>query len=618
MLAATPLSHHPLVANTAPGSALLFLATSACQCGVEPADSDTDSGSTTFPSMECPLDAPELQLDLTTEELDGLEGHGWRISFETDAPATAAVYFAPEGHDGPCELGLASGELTQQHTLDLTNLRLDTRYDLVIGLTDESGEVQRSQALELETSDPNQSLPGSFSRYDVYEGEIHFDAEIYGEIPNNLALVSSLNLCTTDYGAPMSGNQALLLDAEGHLIGNYVTDDLVSGFSQVHTTIHGAPGYLDGNRDIRLHIGAGVPERTYQASVTMLGEVSTSVIQPPVSESAYSMNYVHWLIDDTSALEAMGISFVGQARMSVISRSTETGVFTEALIWDDGLVTQDNEDDPEAWTLWGYHTEEMADDPDVNTYANTVFYNPVRNEVVLHTQGDQGGFIWAVNVQSSTVAWVMGADATQLEGSLPDDPIIIDSLDDHGACDDGFFARAHHVMVRNEQGDDPSTFYLTLHDNGGDETGRRLHSRAMEYRIRIDSDQHQAEASVHWAYPSNPLASDDPLYEVMNFHNFTYGSVVQLSEHPDLYLMASGNGYCETVVSDEGYPTQQIIVLLRALPEQYSAEVLATWIPGSDDFPWVNMYSAWPTYLYAEVGQPALEGGRHSFYAEPR
>jgi hypothetical protein len=601
----------------APGRAVLataLLMATACACG-QVADTH-DSAAPPELALVCPTDAPEMSLDLDLEELPGLHGHGWRVRFDSEQPAVAAIYFAPEGHDGPCELGLSSGEFVQQHSLDLTNLRLGTRYDLIIGLTDEAGEVWRSQAFEITTGSPSQPLPGGYDRYEPSAGEIHFDTRIYGEIPSNLVMVASLNLCTTDYGAPYSGNQALLLDAEGHLIGDYVTDDLITGFSQVHTTVTGAPGYLAGNRDLRVHIAAGVPENSLQTSVALDGTVRTYALQPPVSASNYSFNYVHWPIEDTRALEAMGLEFTGQARMSVISRSTENEAFTEAIIWDDGLVTADNEDDPSAWTVWGYQTEGMMDHPVFGTYANTVFYDPTRNEVVLHTHGHYGGFIWGIDVATSTVTWVMGAQAGRLRGRLPDDPIIIEGLEDPGQCEQGLFARAHHVMVRHERGDDPSWFFLTLHDNGGDGSDRRQHTRAIEYRMHVDRDQGSGHAMVHWAYPSNPLPESDPLYALLNFRNFTYGSVVQVPEHPDLYLMASGNGYCEPTVGEDGYPTQQIMVLLRALPEEHSAEVLATWVPGSDDFPFVNMYSAYPTALYGQVGQPELRDGQPGFYAD--
>jgi hypothetical protein len=613
-----PTRRHPSTrgrrqAGSALALASSLLATSACQCGTDTGASDSADPGT--PGLVCPDDATEIEIELQLDELPSLEGHGWRVSFDTEQAATAAVYFAPEGHDGPCELGLSSGESTRQHSLDLTNLRLGTRYDLMVGLTDAQGQVQRSQHFELTTSSPSQSIPEGFERYDHAAGEIFFDTEIYGEIPSNLVLVTSLNLCTNDYGSPLSGNQAVLLDAEGHLIGNHVTDDLITGFSQVHTTISGAPGYHSGNRDLRLHIAAGVPENSRQTSVELGGEVHTSALQPPVWANNYSFNYVHWAIDDTSALEAMGLSFIGQAHVSVISRSTKTQAFTETLIWDDALVTTDNEDDPSAWTLWSYETVAMSEHPVFGTYANTVFYDPVRNEVVVHSHSNYGGFIWGIDVATSTLAWVFGSQANQLEGYLPDDPVIISSLEHSGEAEQGFFARAHQVMVRHDPGDDPSWFYLTLHDNGGDDSDRRLHTRAIEYRMRVDSEAHAGRAYVNWAYPSNPLPEDDPLYDLLHYHNFTYGSVVQLPEHPDLYLMASGNGYCEQTVNDDGMPTQQIMTLLRSLPEEHTAEVLATWRPGSDDWPWVNMYAAYPTALYAQVDQPELESGRPGFYA---
>lgn len=604
-----PIGHARAPLGPALAAGLLVL--QACQCGTETGLTDSTAPEPT--GLVCPDDAPEIELTLALDELPGLEGHGWRVSFDTEQEATAAVYFAPEGHDGPCELGLSSGELTQQHSLDLTNLRLGTRYDLMVGLTDADGQVQRSQVFELTTSTISQSIPEGFERYEHTAGEIYFDTEIYGEIPSNLVLVTSLNLCVNDYGSPLSGNQALMLDAEGHLIGNYVTDDLITGFSQVHTTISGAPGYLDGNRDLRLHIAAGVPENSHQTTAELGGEVHTSAVQPPVWANNYSFNYVHWAFEDTSALEAMGLTFTGNAHVSVISRSTETQAITETLIWDDGLVTTDNQDDPDAWTVWGYETEAMAEHPVFGTYANTVFYDSVRNEVVVHTHGNYGGFIWGIDVATSTLAWVMGSQANQLRGYLPDDPTIISTLEHNGQADKGFFARAHQVMVRHDPGDDPMWFYLTLHDNGGDGDGRRLHTRAIEYRMRVDNEAKAGHASVNWAYPSNPLPQDDPLYDLLNYHNFTYGSVVQLPEHPELYLMASGNGYCEPTVNDDGMPTQQIIVLLRALPDEHTAEVLATWRPGSDDWPFVNMYAAYPTALYAQVGQPELSSGSPSF-----
>jgi hypothetical protein len=329
-----------------PGLTVLLLvanvaAAAGCSCTPEDTARPTPPEELPDPNLRCPLvDAvKERPLDIELNELDELEGHGWQLSFQTPSPVQATVFFAPDSRDDPCELALSTGRVDTEHSLDLTNLRLGTRYRMVIGTLDEQGRRERSQVFELETNTPTQTLPQNYERLSVAQGELHFDAEIYGDVPTNMVMVTGLYLCPEDYGSPYAGNQALLLDAEGHLLGNYVTAGKITGFSQVHTSVSGAPGYLSGNHDVRLHIGAGVPENTHQATLDLRAKVQEHARQPAVADNNFSFNYVHWPIEDTSALEAMGLEFQGRAHLNVISRSQEDDTITELLIWDDALVT---------------------------------------------------------------------------------------------------------------------------------------------------------------------------------------------------------------------------------------------------------------------------------------
>ncbi len=335
--------------------------------------------------------------------------------------------------------------------------------------------------------------------------------------------------------------------------------------------------------------------------------------QPAVSETNYSMNYVHWVVEDTQPLEESGIGFEGTAHLSVLSRNADGTAWSEIVFWDDALVTSDNAEDPEAWQAWGYLTENLSEHPNLSNYVNTGYYDPVRNEIVTHTHTDYGGIVWGVDVASQQLTWAFGFGASVLEGWVPDETIIIDEVQDRGLCNRPVFARAHHVTTFHEEGDDPNAFYLVVHDNGGDDAGRRTHTRAIVYHIQLDQKAGTGTADVHWAYPSNPLREQDEHYDTMAYHNFIYGSLIRVADHAELYLLTSGSGSCEVGYNDEGLPTRDHLVLLRAKPEEKSAEVLAVYTPGSDDFPAVTLYSGSTATLYAQVGEPDQSGGRREF-----
>ncbi len=558
-------------------------------------------------------EVPEQNLGVVLVERSELDGHGWRVVLETEEPAMATVFFAPADRGDPCLFALSTGRYLEDHQLELANLRLDTTYDVVVKLTDMDGNVTRSPKLTLQTGAPLQPIPEGFSRMGIDGGAVWFDTTIYDEVPSDLVMTLSLGLCADDYGTPSTGAQALLLDSHGYLIGDYVASDEVQGFGQIHTTIAGVPGYAGGNESVRVKIGGGIPQQARVASVDLLGNVVASVVQPSISENNYSLNYLDWVIEDTSALEAVGITFEGTAHLSILSRNEDYMARSEAVFWDEGLVTEDNADDPEAWTVWGFQTAELTDHPKTLTYANSVFYDQERNEVIVHTHSAHGGMVWGISVDEQRLVWVFGSLASELEGYVPEDTIIISDIEDPGGCDSPFFARAHRVETQHDEDVRPSSFYLSMHDNGGDGDGRRHHTRAMVYHIELDEEAGTGEASVYWAFPSNALEESDPLYEVMSYHNYVYGSLVKIAEHDDLYLMTSGTGYCYEDTNDQGMPTREQITLLRALPLEQTAEVLATYVPGSDDFPRVNLYTSSVTTLYAAVGSDVGTSGRRMF-----
>ncbi len=276
----SPREHHirhtPIIALT-----LLLLASPSCSCGDEPGEEstppdtgdspdsvppdsppdsdDTDPQVPIVPEFVCPIDQglPEEQLDVVLTELDGLDGHGWNLAFETDRRVLPTLYFAPVSHGDACLYALSDGLSSSSHSIDITNLRLDTSYRLLLAMQDLDGVTTRSQDLELTTGNPAQTLPTQYSRDGIEEGTVWFDAEIHGNVPADLVLTTNLGLCSLDYGMSNSGAQALLLDGEGYLVGNYVTADEISGFAQVHVTATGAPNYAAGNKDLRLHIGGG-------------------------------------------------------------------------------------------------------------------------------------------------------------------------------------------------------------------------------------------------------------------------------------------------------------------------------------------------------------------------
>ncbi len=567
------------------------------------------------PDFVCPIveGVPEQSLGVELTERPELNGHGWRVVLQTELPALATVFFAPSERGDPCLHALSTGWFLEDHALELTNLRLGTSYDLVVKLTDLDGNVTRSAVLGLQTEAPDQPLPEEFGRLGVDKGALWFDATFRGAVPSDLVISTNLGLCGLPYGSPSSGVQALLLDFEGYLVGDYVASEVVQGFGQIHTSFSGGLGYASGNEDVVVHIGGGIPQRSNVARVDLLGNVGESVLQPAISESNYSLNYLDFVIEDTAALEATGITFEGTAHLSVISRNEDFVARSTATMWDEGLVTQDNAEDPDAWTVWAYETVDLTSHPKTLTYSNSVFYDPVRNEVIAHTHSAHGGMIWGVDVVEQRVVWVFGFLAEELEGYVSEDTVIISEVQEPGACEQPFFARAHYVASHHGDDQDPSSFFLTMHDNGGDGEGRRYHTRAIVYHIELDEEAGTGTAAVHWAYPSNPLDVDDPMYEAMGYHNYVYGSLEKVPTHDELYLLTSGSGYCYEDTNEQGMPTREQITLLQALPDTHSAEVLATYVPGSSDLPWVNLYAASATTLYAPVGSQAGTSGRRSF-----
>lgn len=576
---------------------------------------DTDTAIPGDPDFLCPeLDAvPERKNEVILEERTELDGHGWTVRLETEEPELATVFFAPDTGRGPCSSAVSTGWYQQDHTLELSNLRLDTDYLMVVKLRDLEGNLSRSPVIPFRTGNPFQQIPEGFDRQGILGGTVWFDAQLFGPVPGDLTIATSIGLCGVDFGSPSMGSQALLVDAEGFLVGNYISSDEVQGYAQVHATVTGSPGFATGNRDLRLHIGGGIPNQARVATVELLGDLELGVEQPSISSNNYAMNYMDWVVEDSSALEAQGIHFEGTAHLSILSRNEDFQARSEVVFWDQGLVTDDNADDPAAWTVWGYQTAELSTHDSAFTYANSAYYNPVRNEVVLHSHQDQGGIIWGVSVADQRLVWVFGYDTAKLEGTIADDTIIIDEIVDPGQCDQPFFSRGHRVSVWHADDQGPESFFVSVHDNGGSEDDLHQHTRAMVYQLELDEDAGSAEARVHWAFPSNPLAADDPLFDVMSYHNYVYGGLSKLPNHDDLFLMTSGTGYCYEDVNEQGMPTREQIMLLRAIPAQQTAELLAVYTPGSDDFDRVTLYAAEPTQLYAHVGPSAASSGRRSF-----
>ena len=567
------------------------------------------------PDFECPdlegLSARTIDVVLT--EREELEGHGWTVSLETDQPELATVFYAPTGGDSPCMQAISGGWYEQEHGIELSNLRLGTDYDLVVKLTDKDGVVTRSELLSLSTSEPAQLIPGGFDRMNVLEGTLWFDAELYGDVPGDLVMATSIGLCGVDYGSPSQGSHALLLDSEGYLVGNYIASGEVQGYAQVHATVTGSPSFDAGNDDLRLHVGGGIPQLSRVATSDLLGEMEFGVEQPSVSATSYAMNYMDWVITDTTALEQIGITFEGRAHLAVLSRNVDFVARSEVVFWDEGLVTDENMDDPDAWTVWGYQTQEVTDHEDTFTYANSVYYDPVRNEVILHSHADRGGTIWGVSVADEELVWVFGSEVDTLDGYVHEDTIIISEIADPGQCDTPFFARGHQAAVWHDEEHGAESFFLSMHDNGGDEDDSRRHSRAVVYEIELDEDARTGTARVDWAYPPNVLEEDDPLYDAMYFHNYTYGGLAPIAGHEDLYLLTSGSGYCYQDYNELGMPTREQITLLRALPEEQTAEVVAIYTPGTDDLPRATLYAAAPLALAAQVGPASSTSGRRSF-----
>jgi hypothetical protein len=567
------------------------------------------------PDFECPdLEViPERSLDVALVERPDLQGHGWTVRFRTEEPELATVFFAPEGPEGPCLHALSTGWYEREHALELSNLRLGTDYLALVKLTDRDGVVSRSQVLRIRTSAPMQQIPSGFERSGIYGGTVWFDAALLGPVPGDVVIATSVGLCGVDFGSPSMGSQALLLDSEGFLVGNYIASQEVQGYAQVHATITGSPGFDSGNGGLRLHIGGGIPNQARVATMDLLGGVDFGVEQPEISASNYAMNYMDWVITDTAALEASGVHFEGTAHLAILSRNEDFHSRSEVVFWDEGLVTDENAGDPEAWTVWGYPTVELTTHESTNTYANSVYYNAVRNEVVIHSHQDLGGMVWGVGVADQRLNWVFGYDVAKLDGYVHEEAIIISEIDDPGLCDAPFFARGHRVATWNVADEGPESFFLSMHDNGGAEGDVHTHTRAIVYHLALDEAAGTATTRVHWAYPSNPLEPDEPHYDLMAYHNYVYGGLSKVPNHDDLFLLTSGTGYCYEDVNEEGLPTREQMVLLRALPASQTAEVLAVYTPGSDDFDRVTLYSATPTALAAQVGPSSSTSGRRSF-----
>jgi hypothetical protein len=567
------------------------------------------------PGFECPdLDAlPERPIEIDLQERLDLQGHGWTVSFETEQPELATVFFAPDGGEGPCLHAVSTGWYQQEHVIELSNLRLNTDYLVVVELVDHEGTVSRSRVLPIRTGQPMQWIPAGFDRAGILGGTVWFDTQLLGPVPGDLVIATSIGLCGVDYGSPSMGVQALLLDSEGFLIGNYVASQEVQGYAQVHATVTGSPGYDSGNSGLRLHIGGGIPNMTRVATMDLLGGIQLGVEQPEISSSNYAMNYMDWVITDTAALEASGVHFEGTAHLTILSTNEDFHARSELVFWDEGLVTDDNAGDPDAWVVWGYPTTELTTHDSANPYANSVYYDPVRNEVVMHSHQALGGIVWGVGVADQRLHWVFGIDVAKLEGHVDERAIIISEIADPGQCDEPFFARGHRVAAWHADDQGAESFFLGMHDNGGAEGDVHSHSRAVVYELELDEAAGTGTARVHWAYPSNPLEEDDPLYDLMSYHNYVYGGLSKVPGHDDLFLMTSGTGYCYEDVNWQGLPTREQMTLLQALPGDQTAEVLAVYTPGSDDFDRVTLYSATPTALYAQVGAAGTTSGRRSF-----
>jgi hypothetical protein len=581
-------------------------------------DTDTDTGTEALPGEPdflCPdLDAlPERDIEVVVEERTELQGHGWTITLETEQPELATVFFAPDMGMGPCLNAISTGWYQREHSLELSNLRLGTDYVMVVSLLDQSGTLTRTRVIPISTGEPVQTIPSGFDRLGIHGGTVWFDAELFGPVPGDVNIATSIGLCGVDFGSPSMGSQALLLDSEGFLVGNYVASDEVQGYAQVHATITGSPGYAGGNEDLRLHIGGGIPNQARVATMDLLGGVDLGVEQPSISANNYAMNYMDWVLPDTAALEDLGIHFEGTAHLAILSRNEDFQARSEVVFWDEGLVTDDNAGDPEAWTVWGYQTQEMSTHADIFTYANSAYYDPVRAEVVTHSHQAQGGIIWGVSVAEQRLVWVFGYGTSELAGTIPEDTIVISEIADPGQCDQPFFSRGHRVSAWHADDQGPESFFVSVHDNGGSEDDLHQHTRAMVYHLEIDDDAGTGSARVHWAFPSNPLAADDPLFDVMSYHNYVYGGLSKVPNHDDLFLMTSGTGYCYEDVNEQGMPTREQMMLLRAIPAQQTAELLAVYTPGSDDFEHVSLYAADPAQLYARIGQSPPNSGRRSF-----
>lgn len=589
--------------------------------GGDPVDSRADSADSVGESritrgqadFGCPIvDGVEEQiLEVEIEELDGLFGHGISLGFHTDTPALATVFFGPSDAETPCHQAVSSGWYQQDHSIEVTNLRLDAAYQLVVKLEHQDGPATRSAVVRFRTRDAVQPLAANYVDVGVAEGSVRIDAELYGDVPGDLVIATSLGLCGQDFGGPSTATHVQLFDREGFLVGHYLGSDEVQGYSQNHVTVTGSPGYSSGNERVRLELGGGIPQWAMVSSFDLEGGLEEYLQQPSFTDGDYSLGYTDRVIEDTSGLVAAGMEFVGRAHLAIRSTKEDGEPRTEVFFWDEGLVTEDNRTDPEAWTVWGYRTVDLTGHPQIPTPSNSVAYNPVRNELVIHTHNTYGGLLWGLDIALRRVNWVFGSRASSLHGSVPDSAALFEEVGEPGACDDPVFARGHGVSVWHGAQDDASSFYVGLHDNGGDDLGRRQHSRAMVYRFRIEDGARSVD--VDWAYPSNPLSADDPFHDSMGVFSRTHGGLEPVPGHDDLFLLTQGSGYCYEEANELGFVNREHIVLLRSVPQDHTAEVLAIYTPGTEDFARVTLYAATPTQLYAQICEDEASSGSHSF-----